>query len=70
MTSVVRPWADPLAKIQFLPSPLLTLLNRAAEATYDAVSKLDGQLHESVQLGQGTGAAVAGGGKHEAHISV
>jgi hypothetical protein len=46
------------------------MLNRAAEATYDAVSKLDGQLHESVQLGQGTGAAVAGGGKHEAHISV
>ena len=46
------------------------LMNRAAEATYDAVSKLDGQLHDSVQLGQGTGAAVAGGGKKEAHISV
>jgi hypothetical protein len=55
------------------------LVNMVAGAAYDTVSKIDGQLHDSVQLGQRTGGSsaplslefgVRGGAKNEAHISV
>ena len=60
------------------------LVSMVADAAYDTVSKIDGQLHGSVHLGQGTGSSVQtgssapvplefgvhGGGQKEAHISV